>query len=477
MPKKSDRSFFIAFHQKNGESIGHSVGSDVETVIEPFTKTKTEKKEDIPMDVPREFQGVLRSFITIMDSYRNFIPLTVSFANYLSASIVEKRIKKFVEEKGEERTDLSNKDRSVYEIDWNCYREFSIINEEMTAAVAGAKNLPEILLIGLISSYDAFLTSLLRVVLFKQSTIFFTSSKSITFAELSEFESMDDAKRSLIDKEVEGVIRSGHHDQFTWMEKQLALPLRDGLKVWPSFVEVCERRNLLTHTGGIASKQYLTNCKKHKVDVKATKIGDKLSVSNVYFAQSVEAVYEVGIKLCYVLWRKFAKNEADIADTRINELSFDLIHGRAYKLAEAILQFGVDGFKSKKKVDTLSMMTINLANAIRLQDRDVEAKKILDAKDWSGSSIEIKLGVAAVKGDVDEVVKIMAEIGNKGNNAEHYRSWPIFRGIRENQKFLIAFENVFEEPLNALKVTAVTVNPDPKNLSDHELLSPPTTKH
>ena len=477
MANKATESFFITLHLKKGETIAYSIETDATKVTEPFTRTPAIEATYSQSATPSDFQEVFRNFVTIMESYRRFIPMTISIAHLLSVSIVQNRIGGFAREKGKTRGDLSNEDRSVYEVDWSCYREFSMIREEVYSALKGTKNLPEVLLIGLISSYDAFLASLLRVVLFKQENIFFTSAKSITFAELSKLGSIDDAKRSLIDKEIEGVIRSGHDDQFAWMEKQLALPLRAGLKVWPRFIEVCERRNLLTHTGGIVSAQYSVNCTEHKADIKSVKVGDKLSVSAPYFAQSVETVYEVGIKLCYVLWRKFAKDEADTADSRINELGYDLIHGRSYQLAEAILQFGVNGFKGRKKEETLSMMTINVANAIRLQGRIAEANKILDTKDWSGSKTELRLGVAAVKGDIDAVIQLMAEIGNTGDNAEHYRSWPVFRGLRENQKFLAAFENVFGEPLNVLNSTAVTVNADPDEPPDPKSTSLSKTKH
>jgi hypothetical protein len=217
------------------------------------------------------------------------------------------------------------------------------------SAIEGAERLPEIMIIGLISAYDAFLIQIIKLILYKQGEIFFKSEKSITFSDLLKFESMEDAKNNLIEKEVEAVIRLSHHDQFVWMERNFDLKLREGLDIWPQFIEVCERRNLLTHTGGVASQSYLQNCKNNKVDVSHVRVGDKLSVDSKYFEQAVAAVYEVGIKLCYVLWRKFDKQDTLNADRTVNELCFDLIHGRAYQIAEAILRFSVDGFKGCTK--------------------------------------------------------------------------------------------------------------------------------
>jgi len=100
-----------------------------------------------------------------MDSYRNFISLTLSFAPFISSMIAEKRIGDFAKIRGEERPDLSRKNAITYELDFNCYREFQIHGDELIAAIKGASHLPEVMILGLISSYDAFLSSCLRVVL------------------------------------------------------------------------------------------------------------------------------------------------------------------------------------------------------------------------------------------------------------------------------------------------------------------------
>ena len=131
----------------------------------------------------------------------------------------------------------------------------------------------------------------------------------------------------------------------------------------------------------------------------------------------------------------------------MSEHCYNLIHNRAYSISEVILRFAVD-VKGKREENTLGMMTINLANALRLQKRLPEAKTVLATKDWSGSSRALKLGVAAASEDVAAVVQLMREVGNKGDvRAEDYRTWPIFRGIRERSKFAQAFKSIFRESL------------------------------
>ncbi|MFF9385866.1 hypothetical protein ACF1A3_35960, partial [Streptomyces globisporus] len=316
--------------------------------------------------------------------------------------------------------------------------------------------------IGLISSYDAFLSNLLRVIFKNHDEIIFKSEKNIPYTEISAFSTIDDARSYLIDKEVENVIRQSHHDQFAWMEKNLDIKLKEGLKIWPAFIELCERRNLLTHTGGVISQQYIKNCMTHKCSISDSAVGSKVKINPKYFSESVEVVYELGIKLCYVMWRKFLKDESRRADTVLNEMCFDLIFNGAYSIAEAILTFSVQVLKKGGADRTRRMMVVNLATAIRLQGRAAEAHKVIDNEDWSAVGDNFKICAASARGDIDEVARLIRHIGpnSKEIDAENYRIWPVFREMRKDERFISAFRDVFEADLIKNTPSIVMQNSD-----------------
>jgi hypothetical protein len=72
--------------------------------------------------------------------------------------------------------------------------------------------------------------------------------------------SIEEAKLQLVDKEVEVVLRASHTEQFEWFEKNLSVKLRSGLEIWPTFIELTERRNLFAHGDGVVTQQYLSVC-------------------------------------------------------------------------------------------------------------------------------------------------------------------------------------------------------------------------
>jgi hypothetical protein len=451
MVEYSSKSFYITVLENEGNVTGYKVSPTPPTPTEDTSPASTSTPEPTTphgTDTLLAFATVFSAFVSMMESYRKFAPLALRVAPLLYSAFTVRTIADFAKTKGKQCLSFSTKGSTVYELDVSCYREFTIHNDEVEAMEEGARLLPEVMVIGLVSSYDAFLSQLLRVVLNMHPEIVLTSDKTIKFSELSKFSSIDDARNTLIDREIEGVIRSSHHEQFSWMENRFSMKLRDDLLIWPHFVELCKRRNLLTHTGGVVSAQYLANCKVNECDVAGVEAGGKLAVDSQYFERSVSIIYEVGTKLCHVFWRRFAADEREEADWRLNELCYNLIYGRAYPLAESLLSFGTTILKKHSSDSVRRTMIVNLANCIRLQNREQESKEILDKEGWSAVDNNFKICVASVYGDIEKVLELMPTIGASGRpTAADYRTWPVFSGIRTDKRFLGAFEKIFGEPL------------------------------
>lgn len=90
-----------------------------------------------------------------------------------------------------------------------------------------------------------------------------SSEKNLSFKDLVGLGSIDAAREFIIEKEIKSVIRLSHSDQIAWLEKKLSIPLTKELKIWPAFIELCERRNIFTHTNGVVSSQYCRVCREH----------------------------------------------------------------------------------------------------------------------------------------------------------------------------------------------------------------------
>jgi hypothetical protein len=225
----------------------------------------------------------------------------------------------------------------------------------------------------------------------------------------------------------------------------LGIPLRKDLDSWPNFVEICERRNLFTHTNGVVSRQYLQVCSEHNVRLEDIAAGDQLKISPKYLREAVDIVSELGWKLTQVVWRKLKPAETVRAAQALSRDSFELLQTGRLKLARTMLEFGLS-LRRQGDEENGKIMVVNLAIATKLDGDLNGAIKILDKEDWSASSDKFRICVAAVRDDVDQVVSLIPNIADKDIDKNEFRDWPAFQWMSGEQKFVQAFERKFGEP-------------------------------
>ncbi|WP_131193738.1 hypothetical protein [Lichenihabitans psoromatis] len=407
------------------------------------------------------FSEILQDSVYAMNLYLRFSQRELANATVIGVNKSYKVIYRYVRENGSLREDLSSDKKSIYQLNMGKISQFKLLNEDFLLSISNIRHLPQVMIMGLISSYDHRLARMLKLIFNLKPEMIFTSDKEIKFSDLVAFKSIDEAKNSIIEREVEAVIRLSHRQQFDWMHNRFSIKLRENLPQWSSFIEVCERRNLFTHTGGIVSNQYIEVCSQNGGVGSDIAVGKRLTADGDYVLESAISVSVVLIKLSYVLWRKFIKDEYNDADRKILDISYEFIFNYQYKIAGELLKFSI-GTINKFGGEALNrqIMVINLANTIRLQGGDREQfEAVLSKEDWSGAGDRAKLCVAAVRGDIDLVASLMKKIGLSGDiTAENYRTWPVFRGVDLAGIFGKTFEEVFGEAIISSKFSTAEVS-------------------
>ena len=303
----------------------------------------------------------------------------------------------------------------------------------------------------MVSQYDAFLGRLIQALFEIKPDIVSLSEKTFTFAELLAFGSIEAAKNHLIEKEVETVLRDSHIEQFKWLEIKFGVQLRKGLDSWPQFVETTERRNLLVHTGGHVSSQYIKNCKDQNVVLDDTiKSGIELDTNSQYVTKAYECLFEIGVKLAHVLWRKLDAKSREKADANLNHIAYELIVEGKYGLAASILELATSEM-FKKGCSDLHMRTflINKAQAYKWMGNDDKMNQILQSEDWSASRNDFQLANTVLKGDYVRAAHIMKKISNRQDaeiKRHDYSDWPLFQEFIKSNEFLDAHLEVYGQP-------------------------------
>lgn len=400
---------------------------------------KKEKKSSALL--PDSVKTVLIRYISNIESLSKALPSAMeSISNNLSKHVNE--FDSFLDNSAE-KDKIGNK--IIFKIKAEDVLRFRRRQKQISSDALAMHYVPTTFLVSLVSQYDSYLGSLLRVIFIDKPEILNASQKPITFAELQKFRNMLDARKYIVEREIDSIIRDSHNSHFDWMENNFKIPLREGLEVWAKFIEITERRNLFVHCDGIVSKQYLEVCNKHGFDFsKPLSVGDKLDVVPDYFESAYECLFEVGVKLGHVLWRKFYHNQRQEADELLNSTCYDLLDYGKYKLAKELLLFSTKILKQYSSEVHRRMFLINLGIAYKALGESEKLEEILTNEDWSASSNEFQLAVVVLRKDYESASKLMIKIGDKSKPSKiEYSAWPLFNDFRKTSQFLKTYKKVF----------------------------------
>lgn len=404
-----------------------------------------DQQEILTLETPT-IKDVIDSFIKHIDSLKDTYPLTTNAVEEAMDNIVDEIAKfsqkylVFQDEKSKLKANLNVTQEQLIQL--------NNLTRRLEKSILAYRLVQRSFVISLISQFDAFLGELIRVLFLIQPESLNASEKNITFSQLQNFESIEAAKEYIIEKEIEGVLRKSHTEQFDWLENKFGLKLREGLSIWPTFIEITERRNLFVHNRGIITNQYLSVCNKHNIDLqKDIQIGDQLQVTAEYFRSVYECIFEVGVKLAHVLWRKLQPADRESADQHLNNISYDLLAAEQFKLASILLDFATSTLKKYADEQRRLTFVVNKAQAYKWMGNSEAAKKIISSEDWSATNDVFKLAEAVILDEFDKANDLVKKIGKNGDISKtSYREWPLFREFRLSEGFIRTFEEVFGEP-------------------------------
>ncbi len=432
-------SFYVCFYKnKSGDRIGHGISTknefpdNIVKIIDNDSSTKNRSK----------FQEIYSSFCDSMNGYMDMLPLVAGIGAAITYNIRESELIGFCKENMKSHKDFER--REVFELPLSRIGEFQSIDRRHHSGELVSKQIPKMLLMGVVSSLDHHIAQLMREVIRKNPNILSSTEKNVSAQEVLLSESIDDFKDMLVEREVDTATRESFEDQILWLEKKI--PINESIKkdydIWNELVEIIERRNLFAHADGIVNARYLRKINK-KSDNPRLSVGDELRVSNKYFSASLDNICEFGVKLSQVVWRKSEPTEANIADKLLGDFGFVLIERGEYKLACRILEFART-LRGKKDEARRRMDIVNLANAYRLSGNVTKSDEILDSEDWGIVSDDFAVSVAAVRGDVERVDYFIARMAQAGDwTGEELEQWPVFYGIRDDTRFVQAFEKAY----------------------------------
>jgi hypothetical protein len=300
------------------------------------------------------------------------------------------------------------------------------------------------LFLSLFSAFDVFTGELLKALHRGKPALFERLNRTLPLSVVLSASSLEELKESVLDEEIENFRRKSYTEQFEYLENAFGLPLRKFHR-WPDFVEASQRRNLLTHCGGVVSEQYRTVCIKEGYPAnKIAKVGEVLNLGADYFLSTCELMLEVGLKIGQTLWRKILPDDVEAADLHLLDAVYDALFHDLWDRAETFAEFAVSQ-KVASDDRTRRLFIINYAIALKNLGRQDNVVRLLSQHDWSASIPEFRLAEAVLLDRNDDAVAVMMRIGKEGELLKEsaYHTWPLFGDFRGTDKFQEAYAEIY----------------------------------
>ncbi|MFC4687225.1 hypothetical protein ACFO4P_09815 [Epilithonimonas pallida] len=276
--------------------------------------------------------------------------------------------------------------------------------------------------------FEYLLTDLLSYYYNKYSNSLNEKEFKFTLKELSEYESIQEAIKDLIIKEVESLIlEKSFNDLLSHFEDKLKISLEKDLIKWENIIEIRERRHLIVHNSSIVNKKYIVRTK----NPYNFKIGDKITIDKIYFLNSLKEFKLAGQLLLFNCWGNWDKDKINEAINEIMVQSFEDLKAKNYdivsktcKYAEIIIP------KNSEQEDFLLRIKINHALALK-RTNDKKLTDVLKTIKVGTATPIFKVAHKILSNDLQDIEnEIKKAIILEELNQEQYLEWPLFDEIR-----------------------------------------------
>ena len=197
-------------------------------------------------------------------------------------------------------------------------------------------------LITLLSTAEWFFSNLLHAFFELYPKALDIHKKSLSFEELTDLDSIDEARAYLLDQAIENVLRGSIEDWIKYLKERIKLSMNYvDQEVRYQLVETSQRRNLLVHNGGRINSLYQKEVAEH---LRWKGPSDTVEVPEGYLSERISTFERVFILIGAELWKKLKPSDEE----RYNVL-FDItwrhMQAERWEIARSLAQFGMNDKK------------------------------------------------------------------------------------------------------------------------------------
>jgi hypothetical protein len=259
--------------------------------------------------------------------------------------------------------------------------------------------------------------------------------REFSLADLVELGSIEEARRVLVERRVDGFMRRAVDDWSRWSKKTLGEAFDELCIDFAHLNEVFQRRHVIVHSGGAVSRLYI-----ERVDLSTEdcpKLGENLPVSASYMQSALDELEVLGHGLIALARSKWTPSDPGEASVQLNTKIFDLLQARRWKSARKLALVGES--LGQPDSDRWMIVVNGWLAAKRDGEFDVCRASVVD---WDVSALanRFKLARACLLDEVDEAFDLLAlTLAEPKRKPGHMWEWPLFDDLRSDPRFADAF--------------------------------------
>jgi hypothetical protein len=325
-------------------------------------------------------------------------------------------------------------------------RHLKTIAEHRTFSDAAIRILHESAVQQLVNGYENLVADLVRRHILS-NTRAAAKDQTITYQELLEYGSLEEAQRRVTEVMVTAFVRGKNTlEHLQYMKKELNVDVLSHFQEVDPFRELVLRRHAIVHAGGVATAEYVRRVREIAGMAGLQMEGKRLDLDASYIAENWDRTYALGVITCHLAGVSEARRNSDkdleeAVDYFLINASYWAIENKRYHAAELTLKYASRLHLSK---DTCQrMVAINLAQTLKWQGQEEAARIELDRHDWESASRLFRLGAEVIREGPDVEKHMRGAVADGDLSADAVYAWPLFRRLREMPDFDDMVKRVF----------------------------------
>lgn len=319
--------------------------------------------------------------------------------------------------------------------------------------------IPSSMLVSLISNLDYFIANMLKEAMSCQEGTIYTLVSPISYAEINEFENINQIKEYYIEKVIENLFRESHENIFKCLDEKYSISNIRKYDIYDVLIFITEIRNIIVHNNGLINMSFKANMKKYRIDYEKYDIIKKNRVT-----LKPSKLNDIGLILLNFSIRFFWEYVSHFVK---DEELLDFCYGEANNIC---LKYYLDkqedfcinlyDFILKKKLDSSNrfLFTINKCMCLKKKHKSEEMLKVLNSLDWSNCDEKFKFAKTLLLDDFDESIKYIKQ--NNFDEMEYrFQFWPLCEDFVKTEIFRTKYRELYgfeyEKKLKDIDLTDV----------------------